>query len=50
MNMGAAREAMLATVPVCTILLYRSWLEDRTLFFDEWMYFEELADLPSRLR
>ncbi len=24
--------------------LYRSWLRDRTLFYDEWMYLEELAD------
>jgi len=37
-------------VPLSAVLVYHSWLGDRTLFFDEWMYLEELADAPSRIR
>jgi hypothetical protein len=37
-------------VPACAVLVYHSWLRERTLFYDDWMYFEERADAPNWIR
>ena len=45
-----ATGAAVGVAIISLLILYRPWLLDRTLFFDEWMYLEELADAGSWIK